>query len=507
MKNRLWTRNFTLLIAASGLGAVGGIAGGFAMSFLVFDETGSTLASALVLATELIPGFLLPLFIAPWMDRMPRKPFLVGGDMLNGVMYLLLGAYLLRGTFSYVGYLAFSLVLASLRAFDELAYNSIFPMLLPEGAEQKGYAVASTLYPVLRVMMLPLSAVLLDAVGAAWLLVGQGVLSLMAAAVESGIRIHEERRPPEENSSLRAWWADVKEAARYLRQEKGLMNIYGYMAVTNGVGSGYSPILVAFFRTFPGMTAAMYSLFSVAEFLGRTVGGFVQYRMEIPEKKRYGFAFLVYMVYEAMDMLLLWLPYPLMLASRGLCGFLGTNSATMRQAAVQRYIPERLRARSTPLNPCCIPARPPCCPWSSGRWGRCWTTACASPCAAGSLWSCAWPPSGGAAAMSGPYMSRAVHKKEGTCVVPSFLCTNVRPVPRAEISHHQKSYFMRFLLNTRAFPGPVRPSRRESPAPRAGPHCPGCSRERPGAVPGSAQPAAARTGPAPPPRTNAFSFS
>ena len=85
MKNRLWTRNFTLLIAASGLGAVGGIAGGFAMSFLVFDETGSTLASALVLATELIPGFLLPLFIAPWMDRMPRKPFLVGGDMLNGV--------------------------------------------------------------------------------------------------------------------------------------------------------------------------------------------------------------------------------------------------------------------------------------------------------------------------------------------------------------------------------------------------------------------------------------
>ena len=117
------------------------------------------------------------------------------------------------------------------------------------------------------------------------------------------------------------------------------------MAVTNGVASGYSPILVAFFRTFPGMTAAMYSLFSVAEFLGRTVGGFVQYRMEIPEKKRYGFAFLVYMVYEAMDMLLLWLPYPLMLASRGLCGFLGTNSATMRQAAVQRYIPDRLRAR------------------------------------------------------------------------------------------------------------------------------------------------------------------
>ena len=163
--------------------------------------------------------------------------------------------------------------------------------------------------------------------------------------MESGIRIKEQRRPSEEGSGLKTWWADVKEAIQYLRQEKGLMNIYGYMAVTNGVGSGYSPILVAFFRTFPGMTATMYSLLSLAEFLGRSLGGMVQYRTEIPEKKKYGFAFLVYMLYETVDLFLLWLPYPLMLVSRGLCGFLGINSATMRQAAVQRYIPDRLRAR------------------------------------------------------------------------------------------------------------------------------------------------------------------
>ena len=46
-----------------------------------------------------------------------------------------------------------------------------------------------------------------------------------------------------------------------------------------------------------------------------------------------------------MDMCLLWLPYPLMLVNRGLCGFLGSNSAIVRQAAVQRYIPSELRAR------------------------------------------------------------------------------------------------------------------------------------------------------------------
>ena len=85
MKNRLWTRNYTLLMTATTLGCIGGIAGGYALSLLVFDETRSTLASAIVLAIQIVPGFLMPLLLAPWMDRMPRKPFLVGGDVLNGV--------------------------------------------------------------------------------------------------------------------------------------------------------------------------------------------------------------------------------------------------------------------------------------------------------------------------------------------------------------------------------------------------------------------------------------
>ena len=56
-----------------------------------------------------------------------RKPFLVGGDVLNGLFYGLAGLYLLTGRFSYVGYLGFSLLLSTLGAFDQLAYNCIYP--------------------------------------------------------------------------------------------------------------------------------------------------------------------------------------------------------------------------------------------------------------------------------------------------------------------------------------------------------------------------------------------
>ena len=342
---KLWTRNFRLVILASAMGTLGSIAGGFALAFLVFDETGSTLASALIVAIQLIPNLLLPILIAPVMDRLPRKSFLVAGDAANAVLLAGMGIWLLLFDFSYVGYLAISLLLSCLGAIDELAFTSIYPELIPEGAEEKGYAVSSMLYPVLKVIMTPLAAVLLDTIGVAWILIAQSGLSLAAAVTESCIRLDETERKQHTPYTPRAWIEDIREAVQYLKKERGLRSIYGYMAVTNGVSSGFSPILVAFFRTFPGFTAAMYSAFSVVEFAGRTIGRAMQYRIKIPAKKKYGFTFFVYQFYEAMDMCLLWLPYPLMLINRGICGFLGSNSAILRSAAVQRYIPEKLRSR------------------------------------------------------------------------------------------------------------------------------------------------------------------
>lgn len=342
---KLWTRNFLLVILASAIGTVGAIAGGFALAFLVFDETGSTLASALIVAIQLLPHLLLPVLIAPFMDRLPRKSFLVAGDIANAVLLAGMGLWLLFFNFSYVGYLAVSLLLACIGAVDELAFTSIYPELIPEGAEQKGYAVSSMLYPVLKVIMTPLAAVLLDTLGVAWILIAQSGLSFAAAITESFIHLDETERQHRTPYSLQAWAGDIREAVQYLKEERGLRSIYEYMAVTNGVASGFSPILVAFFRTFPGFTAAMYSAFSVVEFAGRTIGSALQYRIKIPDKKKYGLVLFVYQVYESMDMCLLWLPYPLMLVNRGICGFLGSNSAILRSAAVQRYIPEKLRSR------------------------------------------------------------------------------------------------------------------------------------------------------------------
>lgn len=346
----LWSRNFTLLTIASTLGGIGGIAAEFALGFLVFDETGSTFAASVILAVQMVPHFLVPLIAAPFMDRYPRKPFLVAGDAINGVLYGIAGLYLLTFEFSYTGYLLFSMLLSTLGAFDYLAYTSLYPLLIPRGQEERGYTVSSMLYPVMKVVMMPVAAVLFQYIGVACILLLQAALSLLGAAVESRIRVQETPRMNGSRFSLYLWKRDISDALSYLKNERGLQGIFGYIAVANGVATGYGPLLVAFFRTTSGLGVALYSFFTVAEFVGRSIGGVVRYRIVIPPKKKFGFAFFVYQFYSIMDMTLLWLPYPLMLANRVAAGFLGINSAVMREAAVQRYIPDEMRARINALS-------------------------------------------------------------------------------------------------------------------------------------------------------------
>ena len=344
-KKTLWSRNYTLLMAATTVGSIGGIAGSYAMSFLVFDETGSTLATGFLTALQIVPHFLIPILIAPLMDRLPRKPFLVGGDFLGGILYGLAAVYLHNYEFTYLGYLAFSLVINCVNAFDSLAYNCIFPKVIPSGFEDRGYTVSAMLYPVLNVLMMPIAALLMKTVGVANILFLQSGMSILAAITENRITIEETPNFSTEKSGFFLWFQDFKDGIRYLRGERGLLNIYAYDAVANGASSGIGPIMVAFFSSAPGFSAQLYAFFSAAEFIGRSIGGAFRYKHTMKPESRRRFVYFVQQFYNAMDAVLLWLPYPAMLVNRSICGFLGINSATVRASSIHQYLPEEYRAR------------------------------------------------------------------------------------------------------------------------------------------------------------------
>ena len=343
-KATLWTKNFTIITLGTVISAIGGTAMSFALSFVVFDNSQSTLLAGIFNAVSMLPTLVLPVVISPYLDHFRRKPVIVGLDCLNGILFLLFGLYLMGHPFQYAAYMAFSLVISSIGTVYNLAYTSLYPNLVAEGFSQKGYTVSGMIYPTVMMVMTPVAGYLYTKLGMEFICMMEGGLLLLASAVERQIKI-EEKIAGKGKFSLQEYVADMKEGIRYFKQEKGLQRIYAYMPVAQGASEGSRSLVIAYFQTTPGLGTALYAWFTVAEFVGRTIGGLVHYHFEIKPERRFSFAYFVYQTYSILDGLLLWIGYPLMLVNRAACGFLGINSATLRESSVQNYIPDGKRAK------------------------------------------------------------------------------------------------------------------------------------------------------------------
>jgi MFS family permease len=343
-KPGLWTRNFTIITLGTVISAIGGTAVSFAMSLIVFDNTGSTWLSGVFAAVTMLPNLILPVLSAPLVDKACRRNLIVGIDFIMSLLYFGFAAYLFRAEFSYGLYMAFGVVTSSLGMVYHQAYSSLYPELIPEGFAQKGYSVSSLVYPTLTTVVTPLAAILYKTVGIAWFFLAEGALLLIASLVEC--KITKDRCDREKTKfSLRAYCGEALGGVRYLRKERGVRNIYTYMAVVNSTAQGNDLMAMAYFQSTPALGAAMYSLLISAETIGRMLGGFFHYFLKIPPKYRYRVTEKVYILYEALDGVMLLLSYPLMIALRFTLGFLGVNTATLRAAAVQNYLPGDIRAR------------------------------------------------------------------------------------------------------------------------------------------------------------------
>lgn len=341
----VWSWNFTIITLGTLISAIGGAGITLGLSLVVFDQTQSTLLSGIYTAVAMIPGMTLPLIFGPLVDRMNRKHIIVGLDALSGLVYLAFMIYIGKTGFSYSAYLVFNLVTVCIGQVYTLAYVSLYPDLIPEGMEQKAYAVSGMVYPIASTIVTPIAAILYANWGIEILFLIVGVSLLVASAFESRIQYAYEQKESISQGGLRQYREDIIEGFRYLKREKGIRSIYSYMMITNATGSANGKMVMAHFQTSSALTTAMYGLLTSAETIGRLIGSAVHYVLKIPEEKRYALTVRVYAIYELCDGFMLFMAYPVMLVLRFACGFLGSQTAAIRNAAVQKYLPSDMRAR------------------------------------------------------------------------------------------------------------------------------------------------------------------
>ena len=349
MKKTLWSKNFTCITAASFLSIIGGEVMTLPLSLLVFEQTQSTMLSAIIMICGILPDLLLSVLVAPFIDKGNKKQWIIALDALMMGIYVLMGLWISSNPFQYWLYVVFSLVVGTISVFYKLAYAALFPELIPLGFEQKGYAISGTLYPLVTIVMTPVATFLYEFTSMQFLFFLVAGITLMSICIESLIRVPKKEKTEKEVFTFRQYKNDISEGFTYLKKEKGIRNIYSYISITGGTSEGTAIAIQAYFQTNPLLSVTMLGFLKSGEMIGRVLGGIVQYRVTVPAKKRYGVTKFVYTVYQIADMILLFLPYPFMLVNRFICGGLGTTSATLRETAVQAYLPENIRARVAAL--------------------------------------------------------------------------------------------------------------------------------------------------------------
>lgn len=326
----------------------------FALSILVLEYTGSTFLYMLFDVCIDLPMLVFPALAGPYLDRVSRKRVIYSIDFLSAGYYFLLYLLLRRGWFSYPLLLAGGIFTGIMGSVYSVAYESFYPNLVAKGNLGRAYAVGGLLGD-LAAMVYPLGAVLYDWLGsAAPIFAIHGACCLAAACFERAIRYRETHVSPAGEGRRKTpgrLRREFREGLDYLRGERGLLMIALYFMAVSVCG-GADSLRLPYFRSHAALYAAwpvaavtLYAIVSNFDVAGRLVGGAIQYRVRIPAGRKFAIALAVYLSTDLLGAGMLYLPIPLMAAACFANGALGVTSYTIRTAATQAYVPDRVRAR------------------------------------------------------------------------------------------------------------------------------------------------------------------
>ena len=284
-KEKLFTRNFTLLI----LGQVSSLTGNytlkFALSMYVLEQTGSASIFAGMLSAALLPTVLLSPFGGILADRANRKHIMVALDALSGLSVLAAGLLLPLGRELWmIG--ALLVLLSVLAAFESPTVQACVPQMVSPQNLVQGNAVVSQVSAVTSLVTPFLGSLFYTAFGIGPVFAAAVVCFWLTALLECMIHL-EHQKPPRTAGIGAIVREDLAVSAHFLRREQPdilkllLLAALAGMFVSGTAVVGF-PYLV---RTVLGLSATYYgaaeSAMGAAAILGSLCAGLLGKKLRV----------------------------------------------------------------------------------------------------------------------------------------------------------------------------------------------------------------------------------
>jgi MFS family permease len=276
----LHQRNFALLWFGGLISLTGDWLLYAALPFYVYQQTHSTLATAALVAAELVPNFLLGSIAGVFVDRWDRKRVMVVANVLQtGVVLLLL---VRSAEWVWLVYLV-SIVQTAIGTFFSPAENALLPRLVPEEQLLPANALNSLNNNLARLIGPPIGGLLLS-IGGLYGVVLLDSASFLTAAVLIGLLTMpgsaRKASPHHAADAKDVWgqfWTEWLDGLRLARRERLITALFIVLVLMNFGGVMIDPLYPAFvsdvLRAGPQAFGWLLTTWAVGGLLGGLVVG------------------------------------------------------------------------------------------------------------------------------------------------------------------------------------------------------------------------------------------
>lgn len=185
MKNKkLWNKDYLLLLQGMGISQFGDILYSLAISYYVYEKTGSTLLMSLIASISMITRTVLLPFSGAIVDRLNRKRIIVAMDLIRGIIMLLFSILSFHNQLSTTTIMICSFICATCNTLFSPAVNTILVDILTKETLIQGQSIYNGTQSTIDLIGNSLSGAIVAIFGIAPIILLNGISFLISAITE-----------------------------------------------------------------------------------------------------------------------------------------------------------------------------------------------------------------------------------------------------------------------------------------------------------------------------------
>ncbi len=256
MARKLWNKDFILLLQGNAVSTIGDLMYSVAIGYWVYEQTGSSALMGIMSAISMFVTMFLSPFSGSIVDKCNRKWVLVGMDIMQGIVMLVIGLLAYLDKLNVPGVLIAAFLAALGSVFYSPAASTLMIDIIPHDDMVRGQSIFSGANSLINMVGTAFSGVMVAFFGVPLIVVINGLSNLYSAFSELFIRVPKTLQQGAQVSAKNIL-LDSKEAVRTIFSDKHLQLFVPCALILNLLAAGPLTLVLPFCME-KGFTVDMY---------------------------------------------------------------------------------------------------------------------------------------------------------------------------------------------------------------------------------------------------------